>query len=127
MLSKLLIIAALVDFALPTSVAIAGESDNQGEGPWADSDFVLTRPSPLSDINENILVIPPQVDAHTTCRQGFGTGAQDLPIRILECTSIRVAPDPKDCPPGETLIMVWRGFGNVSHVCGSARANEDAR
>jgi hypothetical protein len=119
--SKLLIIAAPVAFALVTTVAIAAQ-DNQGEGPWANSDFVTTRPGPLNDIN--VLVVPPQVDAHTFCRQGIGTGAQGSPIKMLECTSIGVAPDPHDCPPGESLITIWRGSGNITHVCVSARANE---
>ena len=110
-------LALLGALALLASVAFAAESeDQQGEGRGLGPDFVLSH-DPLSYINENILVIPPQVDAHTTCLQGFGTGAQDLPIKTLECTSIRVAPDPEDCPGGESLITVWRGSGNLSHVC----------
>ena len=50
---------------------------------------------------------PPQVGDHTTCLLGFGT---------IECRSIPLAPDPEDCPPGESLIKV-RGFGYLSHVC----------
>jgi hypothetical protein len=90
--SKLLIIAAPVAFALLASVAFGAESeDTQGEGPG--------------------LGIPPQVGAHTTCLLGFGT---------IECRYIPLAPDPEDCPPGESLIKM-RGFGHLSHVCVSSK------
>ena len=96
--SKLLIIAAPVALALLASVAFAEQGEAPGLGP-----FVL----PPSDINENIQVIPPEVGSQYICLQGFGT---------IKCSSIRLAPDPEDCLPGESLIKV-RGFGYLSHVC----------
>ena len=95
--SKLLIIAAPIALALLASVAFA----EQGEAP--ERAFVL----PPSGINENIQVIPPEVGSKYICLQGFGT---------TKCSSIRLAPDPEDCPLGESLITVMR-FGYRSHVC----------
>ena len=96
--SKLLMIAAPVAFALLASVAFAEQGEAPGLGP-----FVL----PPSDINENIQVIPPEVGSKYICLQGFGT---------IECSSIRLAPDPEDCQVGESLITVRR-YGYLSHVC----------
>ena len=106
MSSKLLIIAAPVAIALLASVAFAEQGEAPELGP-----FVL----PPSDINENIQVvppeniqvIPPEVGSKYICLQGFGT---------LECSSIRLAPDPEDCQVGESLITVRR-YGYLSHVC----------
>jgi hypothetical protein len=95
--SKLLIIATPVALVLFASVAFAEQGEAPGLGP-----FVLP-----SDIYENVQVIPPEAGSKYICLQGFGT---------TECTSIRLTPDPKDCPPGESLIAVRR-FGNLSHVC----------
>ena len=87
--SKLFITASTVTFALLASVAFASESvDQQNEWLGLGPDFLVT-------------------GTHTNCLQGFGT---------IECTSIRLPPDPEDCPPGERLIAVRR-FGNLSHVC----------
>lgn len=97
--SKLSIIAIPVALALLTSAA------------FADQQLIVP---PEADEQ---LIVAPEVDSHTTCLRGFGTGAQALPTETLECTSIRVAPDPEDCPGGERLISVWRGFGNLTHVC----------
>lgn len=92
--SNLLIIAVTVSLALLVPVALASESD-----------------SPLSDINDNIVVLQPRVDTHTTCLRGFST---------IECRSFRVSPDLEDCPAGESLIAV-RAFGHVRHVCVPAK------
>ena len=104
--SKLLMIAAPLAFALLASVAFAEQGEAPGLGP-----FVL----PPSDINENIQVvppeniqvIPPEVGSKYICLQGLGT---------INCSSIRLAPDPEDCPVGESLITVRR-YGYLSHVC----------
>jgi hypothetical protein len=87
--SKLLIIAAPVALALLASVAFGAElEDRQDEAPWLGFDFVVP-------------------NTHTTCLQGFGT---------IECRSVRLTPDPEDCPAGESLIGIRR-FGSLSHVC----------
>jgi len=101
--SKLLIIAAPVALALLASVAFAeqGEAPEQEEAP-GQGPFVL----PPSG-NENTQVIPPEVGSKYICLQGSGT---------IECTSIRLAPNPEDCPVGKRLITVMR-FGYLSHVC----------
>ena len=96
--SKLLIIAAPLALALLASVAFAEE----GEAPELGL-FDL----PPSGINENIQVIPPEVGSKYICLQGLGT---------VTCSSIRLAPDPEDCPVGESLIKIRR-FGSVSRVC----------
>jgi hypothetical protein len=88
-MSKLFIIAHIVALALLAPVAFASESEDQREvwpGPGFDG------------------VVP---GTHTICLEGFGT---------IECTSVRLPPDPEDCPPGQVLIAVRR-FGNLSHVC----------
>jgi hypothetical protein len=91
--SNLLVIAATASLALLVPAAFASESD-----------------SPLSDIN-GIVVLQPQVDAHTICLRGFST---------IECRSFRVFPDLEDCPAGESLIAV-RTFGYLRHVCVPAK------
>ena len=86
-MSKLFVIAPTVGLALLASVAFASEPEGQQDA-W---------------LGPNIFV----PGTHTTCLEGFGT---------IECTSVRLTPDPEDCPPGELLIAVRR-FGNLSHVC----------
>jgi hypothetical protein len=88
-MSKPFIIAPTVAFALLASVAFASESEDQTDA-WPGPGFGIVVPG-----------------THTICLQGFGT---------IECTSVRLTPDPEDCPPGEVLIAVRR-FGNLSHVC----------
>jgi hypothetical protein len=92
--SNLLVIAATASLAFLVPAAFATESD-----------------SPLSDINDSIVVLQPQVDAHTICLRGFST---------IECRSFRVFPDLEDCPAGESLIAV-RAFGYLRHVCVPAK------
>jgi hypothetical protein len=91
--SKLLIVIVSAALTLPASAAFPAD------------DFALT---PLSDKNTNILVLSPEIGAHTNCVQGIGS--------TIECSSYRVAPDPQNCPSGENLITI-RKFGYVSHVC----------
>ena len=92
---KLLMIAASVVLALLASVTFAEEGEAPGLGP-----FVVPP-------TENIQVIPPEVGSQYICLQGYGT---------IECKSDHLAPDPEDCPPGQSLISV-RGFGYLRHVC----------
>jgi hypothetical protein len=92
MASKLSIIVAPVALALLASAAFGADSETQQNEPLLGPDFVVP-------------------DTRTTCLEGFGT---------IECTSIRLTPDPENCPAGESLIAV-RGFGYLRHVCVPSR------
>jgi len=87
--SKLLIIVAPVTLVLLASVAFGADPKApQDEASWPSLDFVVP-------------------NTRTTCLEGFGT---------IECTSIRLTPDPEDCPAGQSLIAM-RGYGYLRHVC----------
>ena len=89
-MSKLFIIAPTVALALLAApAAFASEPEDQQDA-WPHLGFDVVVPG-----------------THTICLQGFGS---------IECTSVRLPPDPEDCPPGQVLIAVRR-FGNLSHVC----------
>jgi hypothetical protein len=104
---KPLTIATGAALALLTSMVFGANAEDQRDG--LSPDFIQSYHGPLSDIN--VVVIPPQVDAHTTCLQGFGT---------IECKSLRVDPDPEDCPAGKSLIKM-RAFGYLRHVCAPSK------
>ena len=87
--SRLFLVVAPVALVLLASVAFGAEPEaQQGEASWLGLDFVVP-------------------NTRTTCLEGFGT---------IECTSMRLTPDPEDCPAGQSLVAV-RGFGHLRHVC----------
>jgi hypothetical protein len=87
--SKLSIVVAPVALVLLASVAFGAEPEaQQDEASWPGLDFVVP-------------------NTRTTCLEGFGT---------IECKSIRLIPDPEDCPAGQSLIAM-RGYGHLRHVC----------
>jgi len=105
--SRLLLIA-VAGLGLVAQVAFAADHQ-QGDGRgYSGPNFVLIRRGGPSD-NDNIVFMSPQAGVDTTCLQGFGA---------IECRSSHIAPDPEDCPTGESLIKL-RQFGYLRHVCAS--------